>query len=1072
MNRFAQKIIVLSLLLVSTFGNNVFANSSASIISHSSLISSEETVTKVAIKPVEPFYTNKIPIGDRIYQPEITYLSPIKKAPLTFSSLAVTWNQNTPAKTSIKIQVRLQKNKVFAPWNTLNTEIDTKAGQVPSNFKTAFLTSAPANGYQYRITLKTNDSHQTPTLQGLKFTFINGGSMEQQTGLALNDFKYNKKTATPFETNEYMPRNIQTSSQSLSAKTGDSANITSTALVAQAEMPLNTGTVNRFHTSQTVKTAQNNNPLKIISRAQWGADESLRVYNPATAVPPQLVTLDPNFATKFANELKISKTITTNSKGQLLTWPESYPEKVTKIIIHHTATTANLDNPKQAIRDIYYWHTMVKGWGDIGYNYIIDQQGNIYEGRAGGEGVIGAHAGEGNNGSIGIAVLGNYQNQDPPEAVVTALVKLIKVKAKLHGINTEGFSEFRGKNLPNIMGHRDIMATECPGDHLYALLPLIREMSKADNNSNTKQKDIDPSLNFQFANSTPAFIFSPHGRKTLNMTIKNTGTVAWNKNTYFQIAPNQNAKTFFKNGAFILSSAVGKTINPGDKAQIKINIRASKISGSGLVALEPILNGKTLIKKYLSFGVKINDPPAKPKYDYQLAGIYFSNYDYKPGDLITVTIKLKNLGSEIWSKTGPHRVTLGADKPRDHLDILLPTPSPRLADLQENQVKYNQMGTFVFKVRVPKRNGIYKEFFTPVVEGITWMQNHNSFLKFNIGNSVQLTHNTNPTPTPTPTTSNIVALNATSTTFTKSNKSTKSINIAPHKLDINKHPAPIRIDLTYRGNPVTISANGKFLLFQGQNKIHSFAVNTLIKITSKNHLFIISAPNYYLTITGNPRFVPDNSSVIMRIDNWTRMNSTNTINYNQFRGALEILNYKNQLHVINDINIEDYLRGIAEESSSEPVEKIKAIMVIARTYARFYSEIATKFAGAPFDLKDDPITSQKYLGYNFEKHSPITANLATATKGIYVTYLGRLIKTPFFSRSNGRTISAYDKWGWTDAPFLQSVNDSFCGSTVFSGHGVGLSGCGATALAKLGKTYQEIIKHYYTGVALTKINTN
>jgi len=146
-------------------------------------------------------------------------------------------------------------------------------------------------------------------------------------------------------------------------------------------------------------------------------------------------------------------------------------------------------------------------------------------------------------------------------------------------------------------------------------------------------------------------------------------------------------------------------------------------------------------------------------------------------------------------------------------------------------------------------------------------------------------------------------------------------------------------------------------------------------------------------------------------------------------------------------------------------------MVIARTYARFYMDVAQKFPGAPFDLTDDPSNSQKYTGYSYEKRAEKIAQMAAATAGQYVTYQGKLIKTPFFSRSDGKkTKSAKDNWGWTDAPFLIAVDDSLCKSTEFAGHGVGLSGCGATAMANLGKTYQEIIKYYYTGTEVTQAN--
>ena len=117
-----------------------------------------------------------------------------------------------------------------------------------------------------------------------------------------------------------------------------------------------------------------------------------------------------------------------------------YPEEIKKIIVHHTASTKNLDDPMQAMRDIYYYHAISRGWGDIGYNYIIDTSGNIYEGRFGGEGVIAAHSGPANHGSIGIAVLGNYQSDQVPEAVTNSLNKLINLKSKIHGFNPAGKS--------------------------------------------------------------------------------------------------------------------------------------------------------------------------------------------------------------------------------------------------------------------------------------------------------------------------------------------------------------------------------------------------------------------------------------------------------------------------------------------------------------------------------------------------------------------------------------------------------------------------------------------------------
>ncbi|MFA6550267.1 MAG: N-acetylmuramoyl-L-alanine amidase [Candidatus Gracilibacteria bacterium] len=150
-------------------------------------------------------------------------------------------------------------------------------------------------------------------------------------------------------------------------------------------------------------------PLKIISRAGWGADESWRVWNGNRTIP-KIKKVDSEYVEKFSDELQVVRRVNTNSAGQTLTWPLEYAKKITKFVIHHTDSKANLDNPKQKIREIYSYHALTRGWGDIGYNYIIDREGNIYEGRAGGEGVIGAHAGTANTGSIGIAILGSYEN--------------------------------------------------------------------------------------------------------------------------------------------------------------------------------------------------------------------------------------------------------------------------------------------------------------------------------------------------------------------------------------------------------------------------------------------------------------------------------------------------------------------------------------------------------------------------------------------------------------------------------------------------------------------------------------
>ena len=1031
--------------------------------------------SKIAAKPVEPFF-REVMLGDAvIYEPEITYLSPEKTAPINFTSLGASWRQELPPGTDVHLEVRLKKNGKYTEWYHLEADHDTKFGDENPEMASSIITTNLADGYQYRVSLHSSVATATPVFEDLKMTFINGGTPGERSNLltsALVDFGPEQEVPPDdFDSDLYL--------QGL----GTSKLVKGSALTAQAESPVifppQVKSTIRSPIRPRVKSVAG--ALKIISRAEWGADENLRLLSSASDKEATLVSLEDDYYIKYADELKESRRVETDESGNNLTWPLSYPENIRKIIIHHTASTKNLDDPAKAIRDIYVWHTLSRGWGDIGYNYIIDQQGNIYEGRYGGEMVVGAHAGRGNFGSIGIAVLGNYQDEEPPEAVVTALTALVREKAQRYNIDTEGASLFRGEAYPNVMGHRDIMSTACPGDKLFAMLPVIRKLAKAQTSTVVVGSGAS-SYDFGWAAvSAPIVSMTPSSKKMASLKVKNTGTQPWTADSHFRVKSTENAKIFLNNSSNILTGTVGREVKPGETAEIKVLLSSKAVSGSALLELQPIINGHQNMDRSLSFGLQVSTPPPKLKYDYELTSIIYGKTEFKKGDLVTVTVKLRNKGTAPWQKTGNNRLTLGADAPRDHVNNLLSKPSNRLADLQEELVKSGELGTFVFNIRIPEKDGTYKEYFTPVVEGIQWMQNRNSYLLVQVG-SLTSADDTMVDGVPEtipnisqPSSGNVPASSAAPSSPPANSVSNPTptgsgiVNIAPSKLVTTSRPRDIRIDLAYRGNPAVISADGPFALYEGKRKLADLSANEQVNVKYENGSFTVTAKLQNYNVAGRPRLVPS-SGTIMRVDNWERRNTWgDRANNNEFRGTLEVLLYDGELHIVNELPLEDYLKGIAEESSTAPDEKIKTIMVIARTYARFYMDVSKKFPGAPFDLNDDPNYSQKYLGYSFEKRSPKTARLAAETAGKYVTYQGKLIKTPYFSRSDGkRTISAAQKWGWSDTPFLVSVDDSHCKSTEFAGHGVGLSGCGATALAQQGKTFKEIITYYYQGTEITQ----
>jgi hypothetical protein len=143
------------------------------------------------------------------------------------------------------------------------------------------------------------------------------------------------------------------------------------------------------------------------------------------------------------------------------------------------------------LRAIYAFHRHVRGWDDIGYNFVIDLYGRIFEARAGGidEPVAGAQAGGYNLVSTGVAVLGEFASTQISQPAASALQSLLAWKLSLHGIPCAGrvtvrvnpagagYSRFPGGaqvSLPHIAGHRDADRTDCPGDALYEQLPLVR----------------------------------------------------------------------------------------------------------------------------------------------------------------------------------------------------------------------------------------------------------------------------------------------------------------------------------------------------------------------------------------------------------------------------------------------------------------------------------------------------------------------------------------------------------------------------------------------------------------------
>ncbi len=160
----------------------------------------------------------------------------------------------------------------------------------------------------------------------------------------------------------------------------------------------------------------------------------------------------------------------------------------THLIVHHTATSNTAADWSAVMRSIWVLHVQGNGWNDIGYNYLIDPNGLLYEGRAGGDGVMGAHFSAVNGGTMGVSVIGTYQYLPPTAAAVSTLRDMLVWQAQKWKLDPGGiaFHASSSQMLNVISGHRDANnstvasgATECPGTDLYVLLPRLRREVRA-----------------------------------------------------------------------------------------------------------------------------------------------------------------------------------------------------------------------------------------------------------------------------------------------------------------------------------------------------------------------------------------------------------------------------------------------------------------------------------------------------------------------------------------------------------------------------------------------------------------
>jgi hypothetical protein len=352
---------------------------------------------------------------------------------------------------------------------------------------------------------------------------------------------------------------------------------------------------------------------------------------------------------------------------KLMQWIPRYPKRVQKAVVHHTVTDDGGNGQvAAAIRAIYYYHAVTRGWGDIGYSYIVDKYGNVWTGRQGGDNAEAGHAYGWNQGSIGIAALGTYSVTQPSPAMLASIANTIAMKFTQFGVQPYGADTFVHQeqardgswvnvtsNPPNVQGHRDCNyiqsqyggQTACPGNALYAQLTNIRGMAQTTvNNGYNQMPWIDTAL--------PKAGY-PGANLAVGVTVANKGKTTIPAGTRVSYRVLQGSTTVVAQGG---TATIGASIVPGGIGAVNVPFTVPAI-GNYIVRWD--LQTSTGAWWNTTFGSPMREQyfrGADWSVDWVSDNVPIS---WTAGETRMISATLANDGGRVWNAAGAGPVQLG-----------------------------------------------------------------------------------------------------------------------------------------------------------------------------------------------------------------------------------------------------------------------------------------------------------------------------------------------------------------------------------------------------------------------------
>lgn len=308
------------------------------------------------------------------------------------------------------------------------------------------------------------------------------------------------------------------------------------------------------------------------------------------------------------------------------------------------------------------------------------------------------------------------------------------------------------------------------------------------------------------------------------------------------------------------------------------------------------------------------------------------------------------------------------------------------------------------------------------------------------------------------------------TTSTEDMVTTTVVNEVLRTRELINEPN-IRVGLYKNAKPVDFVAHGAYDIVSGEENVATLNDGDAVKIYYKKGVYYIEGENVNWSGENFVRLVPQDGDGYFDLKNCGRKLSGRKGDFCAYRGVFEFrYSPKSKMpYFINELPLEQYMKGITETDNNSAEGYIKAVLVAARGYAYKNISFSPPTEKRMFDVYATT-QDQLYLGYSSEKQMLRVAKFAQETTGEMVTYNSNVVTTPYFSRSNGKTKTWKNNKGVNDRPWLVSVECQYDKKKKQLGHGIGMSTHDALMRAtKDGWSYLDLLKHYYTGTEVEQM---